>query len=72
LFIVKELVLLPFVEAPFLKRLILKQNPRVSFPSRHQLMNHILATCKLKKPIRNLFEFLEACDTCMVSFDLWM
>jgi hypothetical protein len=32
LFIAKELVSLFFVEAPFLKRLILKQNPHLNFP----------------------------------------
>jgi hypothetical protein len=45
LFIAKELVPLSFVEAPFFRRLILRQNPCVSFPSRHQLMNDILMTC---------------------------
>jgi len=45
LFIAKELVHLSFVEVPFLRRLILRQNPCVSFPSRHQLMNDILAIC---------------------------
>jgi len=34
LFIVKELVPLSFVEAPFFWRLILKQNPHFNFPSK--------------------------------------
>ncbi len=35
LFIAKELMFLSFVEAPFLRRLILRQNPCVSFPLKH-------------------------------------
>jgi hypothetical protein len=42
MFIAKELVALSFVEVPFLRRLILSLNPRVSFPSGRQLMNGIL------------------------------
>jgi len=42
LFIAKKLIPLSFVESPFLRRLLLKQNPHVSFPSMHQLMNEIL------------------------------
>ncbi len=34
LFIVKELVLLSFVEAPIFRRLVLRQNPLLNFPSR--------------------------------------
>ncbi len=34
LFIVKELVPLSFVEAPFFWRLVLRQNPHLNFPSR--------------------------------------
>jgi hypothetical protein len=43
LFIVKEFVPLSFVEAPFLRRLILSLNHCVSFPSKRQLMNDILS-----------------------------
>jgi len=42
LLITKKLVHLSFVEAPFLRWLILKQSPWLVFPSIHQLMNEIL------------------------------
>jgi len=47
MFIAKELVPLSFVEAPFLRRLILSLNPHVSFPFKHQLMDDIVATLAL-------------------------
>jgi hypothetical protein len=72
LFIVKELVPLSFVEAPFLRTLIFKQNPHFFFPSRHQLMNHILLKLAKKTKTNLIFEVLEACDTYTLSFDLWM
>jgi hypothetical protein len=71
MFIVKELVPLFFVEAPFLRRLILKRNPHVIFPSRHQLMNHILLRLARKQKNKFIYE-VEAYDTWTLSFDLWM
>jgi len=44
LFTAKELVPLSFVEAPFFRRLVLRQNLRLNFPSRQVivLVNEIL------------------------------
>ncbi len=72
MFIAKELVALSFVEVPFLRRLILSLNPHVSFPFERQLMNDILLKLAKKTKKKFIYEAFEACDTCMVSFDLWM
>jgi hypothetical protein len=72
LFIAKELVPLSFVELPFLRRWISRQNPHVSFPSRHQLMNGIPLRLAKKTQKKFISEALESCDTCIVNFDLWM
>ncbi len=72
MFIAKELVALSFVEVSFLRRLILSLNPRVSFPSEHQLMNDILLKLAEKTKKNFIYQAFEAYDTCTVSFDLWM
>ncbi len=71
MFIAKKLML-SFVEAPFLKKLILKQNPCINFPSRRILVNDILprmAELTKDKYVSSLFE---SCHSCIVSFDLWI
>jgi hypothetical protein len=42
LLITKVLVPLSFVEATFFRRLIIRQNPRLTFPSRQKLKHDIL------------------------------
>jgi hypothetical protein len=72
LFIAKELVSLSFVEAPFFKKLILKQNPCIIFPSRQVLVNDILPrTAKLTKDKYVSWSF-ESYHSCIVFFNLWM
>ncbi len=72
LFIVKELVPLSFVEAPFFRRLILRQHPCFNFPSSWVLINEVLLKITKKMKEKYIFSTLESCNTCMVSFDLWM
>ncbi len=72
LFIAKELVPLSFVEAPFFRRLILKYNPRLNFPSRQKFRNELLPMITKWTKERFLFLALQSCNTCTISFDLWM
>jgi hypothetical protein len=72
LFIAKELVPLSFVGAPFFQRLILRQNFRFNFPSSRVLVNEVLHKIKKKMKEKYIFSALESCNTCMVSFHLWM
>jgi hypothetical protein len=71
LFIAKELVLLFFVEAPFFKKLFLKQNLHLNFPSRQTLANEILPKMTNKTKEMYIFLALESCNSCTMNFDLW-
>jgi hypothetical protein len=72
LLIAKEFVPLSFVEAPFFRRLVLRQNPQLTFPStqklRHDLLPHIVERTKE----RFVSPTLHSCNTCTVPFNLWM
>jgi len=72
LFIAKELMPLSFVEVPFFQRLVLRQNPHFNFPSRWVLINEILPKIIEKTKEKYIYLTLESCNTCMISFDLWM
>jgi hypothetical protein len=72
LFIVKDLVPLSFVKAPFFQRLILRQNPCFNFPFSRVLVNEVLLTSTEKMKENYISSTLESYNTCMVSFDLWM
>lgn len=67
LFIAKELVSLFFVEAPFLKRLILKQNPHLNFPFKWVLVNDILLRMTELTKDKYVFSSLESCHFCIIS-----
>ncbi len=72
LFIAKELVLLSFVEAPYFKKLFLKQNLHLNFRSRQTLINEILPRMTNKTKKMYTFSALESCNSCTINFDLWM
>jgi hypothetical protein len=72
LFIAKELVPLSFTETPFFWRLVLKQNPHLNFPCRRVLVNEILLKITKKMKEKYISLALESCNTCIVSFELWM
>ncbi len=60
------------IDSPFFRRLILKHNSCAYFPSRLQLMNEKLLRLIKKTKKKFIYEVLETCDICMVSFDSWM
>jgi hypothetical protein len=70
--IAKELVPLSLVEAPFFRRLVLRQNPRLSFPSKQKLRHDILLRIAERTKERFVSPTLDSCNTYIVSFDLWM
>jgi hypothetical protein len=72
LFITKEIVLLSFVEVPFFRKLFLKQNLHLNFPSRQTLVNEILPRITNKTKEMYTFSTLESCNSCTMNFDLWM
>jgi hypothetical protein len=72
LFIAKKLVPLSFVETPFFWRLVLKQNPHLNFPCRRVLVNEILLKITKKTKQKYISLALDSCNTCIVSFELWM
>jgi hypothetical protein len=72
LFIAKELLPLSFVETPFFRRLVFKQNPHLNFPSMEVLVNEILLKITKKTKEKYISSTFESCNTCTISFDLWM
>ncbi len=72
LFIAKELVPLSFVEGPFFRRLFLRQNPWLTFPSRQKLKHDILPRIAKRTKERFVSPTLHSYNTCTVSFNLWM
>jgi hypothetical protein len=61
-----------FVEAHFFRRLILKKNTILNFPSRQKFKHDFLP--RIVKRTKELFVFptFESCNICIVFFDLWM
>ncbi len=72
LLITKELVPLSFVEAPFFRKLVLKQNFHLNFPSKWVSRKGLLS--KVAKKTKENFASISfaSCNTCTMSFDLWM
>jgi len=63
LLVVKKLAPLPFVEAPFFKRLVLRQTPCLNFPSK-QVLKEVLMPRVAKKTKENFVSpSLASCNT---------
>jgi len=63
---------LSFVEAPFFRRLFLRQNPYFNFPSRQVLREGLLPRVAKKSKKNFVSPSFASCSTCTMSFDLWM
>jgi hypothetical protein len=72
LFITKELVFLSFVEVRFFKKLIQRQNPQLNFPSKEKFKNELLLMITERTKKTFVYLALQSCNTCTISFDLWM
>jgi hypothetical protein len=63
---------LSFVEAPFFRILFLRQNPYFNFPSRQLLREGLLPRLAKKTKENFVFPSFASCNTCTISFDLWL
>jgi len=63
---------LSFVEAPFFRRLFLRQNPYFNFPSKQVLREGLLLRVAKKTKENFVSPSFASCSTCTMSFDLWM
>jgi hypothetical protein len=66
LFIAKELISLSFVNVPFFRKLILKQNPCLNFPLRQVLVNDILP--RMVELTKNKYMFWSLSLVILASF----
>ncbi len=64
---------LSFAQAPYFKRLVLRQNSQLNFPLKQQLkdVNLLLRMAKRTKE-KFVSLTLDSCITCTSRFDLWM
>jgi len=63
---------LSFVEAPFFRRLFLRQNPYFNFPSKQVLKEGLLPKVAKKTKENFVSPSFALCSICIMSFDLWM
>jgi hypothetical protein len=60
------------IENPWLRRMVLKQCPRVLFPFQHQPMTNVLPNIVKKIKEKCFLPSFTSCVTCITSFNLWM
>ncbi len=63
---------LSFFEAQFFRRLIIRQNLQLNFPSKEKFRNELLFMITEQTKERLVSPTLQSCSTCTVSFDLWI
>jgi hypothetical protein len=69
---IKNHLLLQFVESSWLKRLCVHLCPRIIFPSKNQFSNELLPGLVEKTKQLYVLLVLVECDSTNASFDLWM
>ncbi len=57
---------------PFVRRLILGQNLRLTFSSKEKFLNDLLPTITKWEKEKFTSSTFESCNMCIVFFDLWM
>lgn len=72
LLIAKGNVPLSMVENPWLRRLVLRCDARVVFPTRNQLSKEHIPQLLATTMERYVYPVINNCDTVTVTFDLWM
>ncbi len=72
LLVVKNHLLIQFVESTWLKRFIMHLCPRVVFPSRKMFSQEVLVNLVKKTKQKYVLPKLKQCYYVIVSFDLWM
>ncbi len=63
---------LSFVEAPFFRRLVRRQNVQLIFPSGQKLRHDILPRIVERTKKRFVFPTFDSYNTYTIYFDLWM
>jgi hypothetical protein len=72
LFVAKRYEILFMVECPLLCCLVMKQNGKIHFPTRKQLVKNHIPLMLAKIMDYYVLPTLAQCDTTTVTFDLWM
>jgi hypothetical protein len=70
--IAKGIVALSIVENPWLRRLVLRCDAQVVFPTRNQLSKEHIPQLLATTMEHYVYPFINNCDTVTVTFDLWM
>ena len=72
LFIAKGYESLSIVESAWLRRLMLRRDPKVVCPSRKQLVREHIPAMLTKTMERFVIPLITSCQTASITFDLWM
>jgi hypothetical protein len=72
LFVAKGYEVLSMVECPWLHHLVMRQNGKVCFHTRKQLVKNHIPPMLAKTMDCYVFPILVQCDTIVVPFDMWM
>jgi len=70
--VVKNHLLIQFVESTWLKRLVIHLCPKVAFPSRKMFSQEVLVDLMEKTKQEYVLLKLKQCYSTTTSFDLWM
>ena len=72
LFIAKGYESLSIVESAWLRRLMMRRDPKVVCPSRKQLVREHIPAMLTKTMDRYVSPLIDSCQTASITFDLWM
>ena len=72
LFIAKGYESLSIVESAWLRRLMMRRDPKVVCPSRKQLVREHIPAMLTKTMDRYALPLISSCQTASITFDLWM
>ena len=72
LFIAKGYESLSIVESAWLRRLMMRRDPKVVCPSRKQLVREHIHAMITKTMDRYVLPLISSCQTTSITFDLWM
>ena len=72
LFIANGYETLAAVENPWLRRLVMRQDPKVKFPTQKALVHEHIHALLAKTMERYVLPEIASCATASITFDLWM
>ena len=71
-FIAKGYKTLAVVESPWLRRLVMRRDPKVKFPTRKALVHEHIPALFSKTMEQYVLPAIASCATASITFDLWM